>query len=215
MWDDMDEEFERELQQLLVEYKELRQEIVKRIELRQQILVLTLTIAGVIFGMAVKGNFEENSNSITLIFPPISLLLSMIWITNDYSVLKVSRYIRYRIESRIPAFGWEKFSDDMTWKNKDKYIRIAPYISFCGIFILTQFFAILIGSYQLILKLIFESYKFNDLVSSWFAFEFFGAAIGLISMFITLKFFLIWTTEKRQMLDDYAKEIFHKNVPNN
>ena len=66
---------EIEFQQLNMEFKELRTEIVKRIELRQQVLVITLTIAGVIFGLGVKDNAAGYDNHIVLIYPPIALLI--------------------------------------------------------------------------------------------------------------------------------------------
>ena len=100
-----------EFQQLSMEFKELRNGILKRIELRQQVLVITLTIAGVIFGLGVRDNAVGYNNQIALIYPPISLLMAMIWIIDDYNIQKASLYIHYRIERKLPTLMWENIQN--------------------------------------------------------------------------------------------------------
>ena len=127
-----------EFQQLSMEYKELRNEILKRIELRQQVLVITLTIAGVIFGLGVKDGTDFNNSQVALIYPPISLIMAIIWIINDYGIQKASLYIHYRIERKLPILMWERYTEGITFGSRDNYTIVGIYFAYCGIFIATQ-----------------------------------------------------------------------------
>jgi len=190
---------EMEFQQLNMEFKELRNEILKRIELRQQVLVITLTIAGVIFGLGVKDNAAGYDNHIALIYPPISLLMAMIWIIDDYNIQKAALYIHYRIERRLPALMWEKYTEHVTYGSKDKYIRFGTSFAYCGIFIATQFIALLIGG------------QLGDVFGKLINFEisnnfgFWGTIAGVFSIIITIYFFLVWYEKKRANLVKITK----------
>lgn len=185
---------EREFRQLDMEFRELRNEILKRIELRQQVLVITITIAGVIFGLALKDNVTGYNNQIALIYPPISLLMAMIWIIDDYNIQKASLYIRYRIERKLPILMWENYTEYVTYGSKDKYVRLGTLFAYCGIFITTQFIALLIGGKlsEVLRKLVnFEIYN---------TFEFLGNILGVLCVMITVYFFLMWYEKKRSNL---------------
>lgn len=196
---------EREFRQLDMEFRELRNEILKRIELRQQVLVITLTVAGVIFGLALKDNVTGYNNQIALIYPPISLLMAMIWIIDDYNIQKASLYIRYRIERKLPILMWENYTEYVTYGSKDKYVRLGTSFAYCGIFITTQFIALLIGGKlgEVLRKLVnFEICN---------TFEFLGTISGILCVMITVYFFLMWYEKKRSNLVKITQQFVNQD----
>jgi hypothetical protein len=193
-----------EFQQLTMEFRELRNEILKRIELRQQVLVITLTIAGVIFGLGVRDNATGYNNQITLIYPPISLLMAMIWIIDDYNIQKASLYIQYRIERKLPTLMWEKYTEYVTYGSKDKYVRLGTSFAYCGIFITTQLIALLIGGQ---LGEVFKKLVNFEICNT---FEFWGTVSGVLSIIITVYFFLMWYEKKRSNLVEITKRFLNE-----
>ncbi len=121
-----------------LEYNALRAEILKRIELRQQIIAITLTIAGVFLGVGI-GN-----KAVALVYPPIAYFLAVGWAQNDLKIRDLAIYIRERIEKRVPFLGWETEQQKRREQTQGRQWRFI-ILSHSGIFIFTQFVAMLIA----------------------------------------------------------------------
>ncbi|NUM77600.1 hypothetical protein HUU40_24825 [candidate division KSB1 bacterium] len=122
-----------------LEYSHLRSEILKRIELRQQIATVTLTLAGIFLGLGVT------TESVVLIYPPLATFLALGWAQNDFRVRDLAKYLREEVEPKMPGLGYELYIQK---KRGMKAGGLGSWrfvvLSHGGIFLLTQFMAILV-----------------------------------------------------------------------
>ncbi len=123
-----------------MEYASLRQEFLQRMDTRHKIIDLTLTFAAAFLGVALS---KSVSPSIALGFPPIGTLLAMDWVYHDYRQIQTLRYLREKLETRIPdlCLGWEAYK-----KDKKGFSYVAR--SHSGVFLFTEFLAIFIGIFD-------------------------------------------------------------------
>jgi hypothetical protein len=125
-----------------LEYSALRDEILRRIELRQQFVSITLTIAAAFLG------FGLNQDTLTLVYAPLAMFLTLGWAQNDYRIRSISAYIRESIEPYV-KFGWEtKTQRDRDMHRSSLGSWRPVVVSHGGIFLLTQLMATVIGAVQ-------------------------------------------------------------------
>ncbi len=127
------------------EYKALREEIVKRMELRQHILLATLTIAAAFIGFSIK----ENNAIVALVYPIIATFLYISWSQSDSRIGDLAKYIHDRYEKSESCINypwWEHHMVEIRGGGGGLLARIR-YITLSGggIFLFTQFIAILVG----------------------------------------------------------------------
>ena len=93
---------------IMTEYDALRAEILKRIELMHQVASLGLLVPGTIFAFG----FQTQDANIILLYPLLSLVLSLLWSQHDRRTRECGYYINSYIESRFEkAMNWEHFMD--------------------------------------------------------------------------------------------------------
>src|SRR5215510_9253270 len=121
-----------------LEYSALKAEGLKRVEMRLQILQMTLTIAGVLIGVAV----QLGNSLISLIYPPLAFCLAMLWAQNDIRSRQVADFIGKAYE-REPA--WERlYKKNYSDKGAFFYLPFS-IIASGGTFIITELLAIVLG----------------------------------------------------------------------
>ena len=120
-----------------IEYTTSRSEILKRIELRQQIVSVTLTLAGIFMGVGLT------TESVALIYPPLATFLAFAWAQNDFRIRDLAKYIRDKLESRMPGLGYETYVQQ---NRAEKSGGLSSWrfvvLSHGGIFLFTQLMAI-------------------------------------------------------------------------
>jgi hypothetical protein len=104
----MDDQHSLQLQVLLAEYNALRQETVQRISNRAQLLVASLTVSGLIIGLAL----ERNSAPLLLVTPLAACLFGSQVLSETMGVFRIGQYIRDEIEPPLRSVcqdftGWE------------------------------------------------------------------------------------------------------------
>lgn len=124
-----------------LEYNTLRAEVIKRIEMRQQLISITLTMAGVVMGFGIS------KPSLGLIFPPLSLFLTLLWAQNDIRAIQIDDYL-HDFENDSTKLGWISY-----YKKRQKSGSFRPgwplsVIAPGGIFILTSIMCIGIGVFK-------------------------------------------------------------------
>jgi hypothetical protein len=130
------EEQESSPSKSITEYQYLRLEAIERIKLRQQITIGTLILAATLLGIGVS------QPKIALIYPPLIVFLALAWAQNDYSIHRISYYIRTHFENLNPErYGWENY---VASKRLNRFRVVV--LSHNGLFIITQIMAIIIGS---------------------------------------------------------------------
>jgi len=88
---------------LLAEYKELRAEILKRSEIQHQLISFALAALGALMTVGLR-----DSPPALLIYPIVTLGLTIGWAYNDMQIAQLGLYIRHRIESALVGdLGWE------------------------------------------------------------------------------------------------------------
>jgi hypothetical protein len=125
-----------------LEYRSLREEVLKRIEGRQQSLSITLTIAGAFVGVG------WNAGSVVLLlYPMIALLLAAGWAQNEIIIRQLNRYIREYLEGQVTVMGWERYSRQRMTETR-LFGWPIDVLATGGIFIVTQFMAVGLGTYR-------------------------------------------------------------------
>jgi hypothetical protein len=124
-----------------IEYEKLKDEIIKRIELRQQILVLTFTIMGILFTIALDNEKAE----IALIYPPIAALMAMLWIQNDSGIRNAAFYIFNNYESKASLPRYEHYK--MGLRSKGGLSSIFLFASHGGVFLFSQLLTVYLVLY--------------------------------------------------------------------
>ena len=132
----MDESAEqKDLSKSVIEYQSLRLEIIERIKLRQQLTISSLLLTATLLGIGL------GEPKIALIYPPLIVFIAFAWSQNDYSIQRMSKYIRANFENLNPEnYGWENYVANKRL-NKLRFI----VISHNGLFVITQVMAIIIG----------------------------------------------------------------------
>lgn len=129
------------IENVALEYNSLRGEILKRIELRHQHIVIAMTVAGVFLGVGVT------TSAVALIYPPLAVFLAIGWAQNDLRIRDLSTYIRERLEAAVPVLQWETSMQRARAASRGwnwRYVILAHG----GIFVFTQFMAIVIGLFR-------------------------------------------------------------------
>ncbi len=122
-----------------LEYVSIRGEILKRIELRQQIVAVTLTLAGIFLGIGIT------TETVALIYPVLATFLALGWGQNDFRVRDLATYQRENIESLFPGIKYEtRIHQNRRMKDGSLGSWRFVVLSHGGIFLLTQFMAIVI-----------------------------------------------------------------------
>jgi 8-oxo-dGTP diphosphatase len=122
---------------IVEEYTTLQNEILKRIELRQEIMTFTLVIAGTILTLGV----QFNQTLALLIFPVLSMLLTLVWVQNDVRVGEIGEYIRMVLAPRFEGIYWESY---LRKKYAGQKLRLAE-IAALGVFGGTGIFSVLLA----------------------------------------------------------------------
>ena len=88
---------------LLAEYKELRAEILKRSEIQHQLISFSLAALAALTTVGLR-----DSPSALLIYPIVTLGLSVGWAYNDLQIAQLGLYIKHRIEAKlVGSLGWQ------------------------------------------------------------------------------------------------------------
>jgi hypothetical protein len=124
---------------LALEYNALRDEVMDRIQLRSQVMLATLTLAGIVFGVGLS------SPAVAFVFPVLATFLSAAWLQHDARISEITTYIREQIEPRLPGLGWES-SRRQRVKRSTRILglRLAA-LSAGGTFVVMQLVALIIG----------------------------------------------------------------------
>jgi hypothetical protein len=128
-------------QALLEEYKTLRNDIQQRIQFRFQIFGLLLVAMGALFPLGLQG--EAPSAMPLLIYLIIAMLLTLSWVHQGVIMIKLARYIRDEIESKLPGLAWEQ-----TIKRESKRFSgfsLLGTFATSGLIIVSQILAITLG----------------------------------------------------------------------
>ena len=133
---EFNEEKESSQPKSITEYQYLRLEAIERIKLRQQITIGTLIFAATLLSIGVS------QPKIALIYPPLIVFLALAWAQHDYSIQRISYYIRTHFEDLDPEhYGWENY---VASKRLNRFRVVV--LSHNGWFIITQIMAIIIGA---------------------------------------------------------------------
>jgi uncharacterized membrane protein len=91
----------------LAEFSALRAEILARQGFQHTIMALNLTLTGAIFGFALA---RPGQLLALLIVPLIAFMLCGRYITQDYGIEEIGRYIRKDLAKKVAGgLGWEDF----------------------------------------------------------------------------------------------------------
>lgn len=120
------------------EYSSLREELLKRVEIRQNTVALIVTAAGVLLG------FSITTPALSLLFPPLSLFLCVMWAQNDIRALQITDYLQ-SLENEQTKLGWTTFYKKV--QGSGSFLSGVPFsvVAPGGIFILTSVMALAIG----------------------------------------------------------------------
>ncbi len=120
------------------EYNSLRAEVITRVELRYKIISFALSIAGALMG------FGLGTQTLALIFPPISLFLAIMWAQNDIRALQISDYLQ-TFENNETRLGWITYYKSVQKTGSFKPGWPLSVLAPGGMFIITSLLAIGIG----------------------------------------------------------------------
>lgn len=120
------------------EYNSLRDELIKRIEIRQNIVSLVFVSASTLLGFSIK------STELAFLYPPLSLLLCVMWAQNDMRALQITDYLQ-TLENEDTKLGWTTFYKQA--QGQGSFFSGLPFsvIAPGGTFILTSLMAFGIG----------------------------------------------------------------------
>jgi hypothetical protein len=121
-----------------IEYTTLRNEILQRIGLRQQVVSVALTLAGIFLSVGL------NNELVSLIYPPLAMLLAFGWAQNDFRIREISRYIRQYLETDESGLAYERLTQEFRQNAKGLDSWRFVVISHGGMFLLTQVMAVVI-----------------------------------------------------------------------
>lgn len=124
---------------LTIEYNALRDEIMSRIELRSQLMLATLTLAGIVFGVGL------NTPAVAFVFPILATFLSAAWRQHDARINEITVYIYEQIEPRLPGLGWETHRRQRTKRTTRLLGLRLTALSAGGTFVVMQLVALIIG----------------------------------------------------------------------
>lgn len=127
----------------LSEYASLREEMLKRIELQHQVITLALVAVGTFITI---GTQPSSDALVLLIYPIFASFLAVGWYQHNLRIKRIGDYICEKIESRIPAGGWEQHRTNITAKIKVS----ATIVSASGTFVGTQLLTIILAIPKLV-----------------------------------------------------------------
>lgn len=124
---------------LLAEYAALMAEILKRSETQHQLISLAVIATGTFLTFGL-----QNSITISLAYPIVSMFLAATWAQHDYRIRQIGAYIKERIESKFLGnnLGWEH-------TGPKRYIGrfgSLTVLASRGVFIGTQILAVVISA---------------------------------------------------------------------
>jgi len=124
---------------ILAEFAALRNELLKRTEIQSQLTTFALIAVGTLIPIGL-----QTSTLAILAYPVLGLFISAMWLLQDIRIQQVGRYIREKIENRLPeqALGWERSRSSAKLLGPLSSIVL---ISSRAILIGTQLFAILVA----------------------------------------------------------------------
>lgn len=133
---------------LIQEYNALRAEILKRTEIQHQLLSFAVIASGTFLTIAFK---DDGSRTVVLVYPILSMFLSIAWCHSDILIRQIGTYIRKRIEGRFLGntfegkllFGWEAHLHAL--RSADRSRLDLPLVVALGIFVGTQ--VLLVGTF--------------------------------------------------------------------
>lgn len=125
-------------QALLEEYKTLRNDIQRPIQFRFQIFSLLLIAMGALFPLGLQG--EAPSAMPLLIYPIIAMFLTLSWVHQGVIMIKLARYIRDQIETKLPGLTWEQKLNQESKRFSGFSLLGSPATS--GLIIVSQILAI-------------------------------------------------------------------------
>ena len=110
---------------LLLEYDKLKEEQNSRISMRDSLIYISLGIFGAIFSFTMT---NQSFMYTLLLIPPLSFILSWLYISNDSKILEIKKYIKNNLEpkiaklfpDKIEIFEWEKTYRDNSFKKLKK-----------------------------------------------------------------------------------------------
>jgi len=113
---------------LLLEYDKLKEEQNSRISMRDSLIYISLGIFGAIFSFTMT---NQSFMYTLLLIPPLSVILSWLYISNDSKILEIKKYIKNNLEPKIvklfpdkvEIFEWEKAYRDNSFKKLKKVIQ--------------------------------------------------------------------------------------------
>jgi uncharacterized membrane protein YqaE (UPF0057 family) len=123
---------------LEMEYTTLRTEILQRIGLRQQVISISLTLAGIFLSVGLTNEL------VSLIYPPLAMLLAFGWAQNDFRIRETGGYIREYLESPESGLAYETLTQKYRQSAKGLGAWRFVVISHGGMFLLTQVMAVVV-----------------------------------------------------------------------
>lgn len=134
---------------LVEEYKALREAINNRIETRDRIMQINTTFLAAVLALSTA---KEISPTLLLIYPPICTLFAVMWSRNELNIHLLRFYIRDKIESNLPGFGWEswRWKQRLPFPNSSNTPTVGSYIIYIfksefSLFLFSQIITIVIG----------------------------------------------------------------------
>ncbi|MGI0493255.1 hypothetical protein ACN4EG_15840 [Alkalinema pantanalense CENA528] len=96
-------EDESRLNVYLQEYSQLKQEQIQRIGWRDNLLYVTLSLYGVVLGLALGETLGDKAKNpyALLILPWVSLVLGWNYLVNDQKITAIGHYIRHTLVQKI------------------------------------------------------------------------------------------------------------------
>lgn len=114
---------------LLLEYDKLKEEQNSRISRRDSLIYISLGIFGAIFSFTMT---NQGFIYTLLLIPPLSFILSWLYISNDFKVLEIKNYIKNNLEPKITKLFPEKI-DIFEWEKnyrKDSFTKLRKITQF-------------------------------------------------------------------------------------
>ena len=121
-----------------MEYTTLRNEILQRIGLRQQVISIALTLAGIFLSVGLTNEL------VSLIYPPLAMLLAFGWAQNDFRIRETAGYIRKYLETPESGLTYETLTQKYRQNAKGLDTWRFVVISHGGMFLLTQAMAVVV-----------------------------------------------------------------------
>lgn len=128
-------------QALLEEYKTLRNDIQQRIQFRFQIFGLLLVAMSVLFPLGLQG--VAPSSMPLFIYPIIAMFLTLSWVHQGVIMIKLARYIRDEIETKLPGLTWEQKLNQES--KRFSGFSLLGSLATSGLIVVSQILAITLG----------------------------------------------------------------------